>query len=189
MPPPPPPPPPQFHDKPKGSDGAEQARALLAVARGCGGPVGVLSREKPDVGLPTAWAALLAASGLAFPDVGPGLGLLLAPKDEAELALVRKAANLSAAVLERCLLPDLERAVDEGARPRHSALADRAMDASMDPAKEPVGVKLKAENVELCFPFTVQSGDYDLRWQAGCNDNQLGAPRGGAGVGGARQWR
>ncbi len=48
------------------------------------------------------------------------------------------------------------------------------MDAANDPAKEPVGVKLKPENVEICYPFIVQSGgEYDLRWTAGSNDRSL----------------
>lgn len=48
------------------------------------------------------------------------------------------------------------------------------MDAASDPAKEPVSVKLKPENIEVCYPFIVQSGgDYDLRWTAGSNDKTL----------------
>lgn len=35
-------------------------------------------------------------------------------------------------------------------------------------------MKLKAENVEICYPFIVQSGgEYDLRWSAGSNDRTL----------------
>ena len=57
---------------------------------------------------------------------------------------------------------------------KHSAIADKAMDAAADPSKEPVSVKLKPENVEICYPFVVQSGgDYDLRWTAGSNDRTL----------------
>jgi nucleosome binding factor SPN SPT16 subunit len=48
------------------------------------------------------------------------------------------------------------------------------MDAAADPSKEPVAVKLKPENVEICYPFIVQSGgEYDLRWTAGSNDRNL----------------
>ena len=35
-------------------------------------------------------------------------------------------------------------------------------------------MKLKPENVEICYPFIVQSGgEYDLRWTAGSNDRNL----------------
>ena len=57
---------------------------------------------------------------------------------------------------------------------KHSTIADKAMDAAADPTKEPISVKLKPENVEICYPFVVQSGgDYDLRWTAGSNDRTL----------------
>ena len=146
----------------------------MALARAAGGPLGILSREKPDSGLSTVWSSLLSASGLETVDCASGLGILMAAKDEAELVSIRRAANLSSAVLEKCLLPSVERVVDEGGKARHSALAERAMAAAQDPAKEPVGVKLKAENVEVCYPFCVQSGgEYDLKWTAGSNDKVL----------------
>ena len=136
--------------------------------------MGVLAREKPDGGLCTVWHARAAAAGLEQADVAPALARLMAPKDEAELTAIKRAAHLSATVLEKFVVAKIESVVDEEGKIKHSTLAEKAMDAAAEPAKEPLGVRLKPENVEICYPFIVQSGgEYDLRWSAGSNDKPL----------------
>ena len=56
----------------------------------------------------------------------------------------------------------------------HNKLATAAEEAALDPQKEPVAVKLKPENLELAFPFIVQSGgEYNLKWSSGSNEKRL----------------
>ena len=107
---------PQFHEKPKGADGGEQLDALLALARSAGSPLGVLAREKPDGGLSDLWAARTADVERA--DVAPALARLMAPKDDVELTATRRAAHLSASVLEKFLLDKIVSVVDEEGKVR-----------------------------------------------------------------------
>jgi nucleosome binding factor SPN SPT16 subunit len=100
----------------------------------------------------------------------------MAPKEEGEVLALRRAAHLSSVVLEKVVLARIEATVDEEGRVKHSQLADAAMHAAEEPASAPVSVKLRAENVELCYPFIIQSGGgaaYDLRWSAGSDDKAL----------------
>lgn len=164
----------QFHVKSKGEDGCAQADALLSLAREAGAPLGVLPKEASGEGLPALWAARLAACALPTADAAPGLSLLLAPKDEAEVRSLRRAAALSSKVLEAVVVKRLEDAIDQGTSLRHSALATAAADAAMAPSAPPLSMGLKAEHVDTCFPFVVQSGGhYDLRLQAGSSDRAL----------------
>jgi hypothetical protein len=101
----------QFHEKPKGADGGEQLDALLALARATGSPLGVLAREKPDGGLSSLWGSRTADVERA--DVAAALGRLMAPKDDAELTATRRAAHLSASVLEKFLLDKIVAIVDD----------------------------------------------------------------------------
>jgi Xaa-Pro aminopeptidase len=99
----------QFLEKLKGSDGGEHADALLALARGLGAPLGALLREKPDGGLSTLWHERTV--GVEQVDVASALARLMAPKDEAELLAIKRAAHLSAAVLEKFVVSKIEAVV------------------------------------------------------------------------------
>jgi hypothetical protein len=48
------------------------------------------------------------------------------------------------------------------------------MEAASEPEQAPLRQMLRPEDVELCYPFVVQSGGlYDLHWSAGSNDDAL----------------
>jgi hypothetical protein len=75
----------QFHETPKGDDGAAQVASLLSLARAAGAPLGVLPREKPDGALAQRWhdaAAAAADAGDASPllqcDVSAALSCVMA---------------------------------------------------------------------------------------------------------------
>jgi len=114
----------QFIDRPK-SGGEEQVAQLLAQAHSaCGSrPLGVLPKEKADGGAASLWAAQVAGSGLAVADVASGLGRLMAPKDAAEQGSLRRAANLTVAVLDKALLPQIEAAAESEKKARSARLA------------------------------------------------------------------
>lgn len=108
----------QFHEKPKGADGGEQAEELLELARDSGALMGVLAREKTDGGLATVWHERTTSAGVSTVDVAPALARVMAPKDDGELLAIKRAAHLSTAVLEKCVVHKIELVVDEEGKVR-----------------------------------------------------------------------
>ena len=108
----------QCHEKAKGTDGGDALDEVLAVARAAGAPLGTLLKEKPEPGLSALWAERVTASNVAAADVAPALARLLAPKDDAELQSVRRAAHLSASVLEKFVVNKIESVVDDEGKAR-----------------------------------------------------------------------
>ncbi|KAJ6306077.1 hypothetical protein OIU78_021412 [Salix suchowensis] len=92
--------------------------------------------------------------------------------DADELINVKKAAFLTCSVMNNVVVPKLENAIDEEKNITHSALMDEAEKAILDPTR--AKAKLKADNVDICYPPIFQSGgEFDLRPSAASNDESL----------------
>ena len=78
----------------------------------------MISREKPDGGLSALWHSSAAAAGLEQVDIGPALARLMAPKDAAEITNIKRAAHLSASVLEKLVVAKMESVVDDAGKVR-----------------------------------------------------------------------
>jgi nucleosome binding factor SPN SPT16 subunit len=97
---------------------------------------------------------------------------LIAVKDADELINVKKAAFLTFSVMNNIVVPKLENVIDEEKNITHSALMDEAEKAILDPTR--AKAKLKADNVDICYPPIFQSGgEFDLRPSAASNDEPL----------------
>ncbi|KAG8063888.1 hypothetical protein GUJ93_ZPchr0004g38877 [Zizania palustris] len=105
-------------------------------------------------------------------DITNGFSELFAVKDASEITCVKKAAYLTSSVMKILLCPKLEKVIDEERKVTHSSLMDDTEKAILDPLK--VKVKLKAENVDICYPPVFQSGGkFDLKPGASSNDDHL----------------
>ncbi|XP_057531965.1 FACT complex subunit SPT16 [Amaranthus tricolor] len=163
-----------MHVKGKNEDGSSQMETILKSVRSSGDDqiVGYLSKEAPEGKLLELWGEKLSNSGLKLSDITNGLSDLFSVKDSGEMVNVKKAAFLSSSVMKSHVVPKLEQVIDEEKTVAHSALMDDAEKAILDPAR--VKVKLKAENVDICYPPIIQSGGkFDLRPSASSNDDPL----------------
>ncbi|PKA51534.1 FACT complex subunit SPT16 [Apostasia shenzhenica] len=134
--------------------------------------VGRIAKEEPEGKLMESWAEKLAGSNLQLSDITNGFSELFAIKDTSELNCVRKAAYLTATVMKNFVVPKLEQSIDEEKKVSHSSLMEETEKAIQDPAK--LKVKLKADNVDICYPPIFQSGGkFDLRPSASSNDDDL----------------
>ena len=105
-------------------------------------------------------------------DVTNGFSDLFSVKDSIELTNVRKAAFLTSSVMKQFVVPKLEKVIDEEKKISHSSLMDDTEKAILEPAR--IKVKLKAENVDICYPPIFQSGgEFDLKPSAASNDENL----------------
>uniref|UniRef100_A0A7N0RAU6 FACT complex subunit n=1 Tax=Kalanchoe fedtschenkoi TaxID=63787 RepID=A0A7N0RAU6_KALFE len=147
-------------------------RAIYALSKEDVPVVGHIAKEPPEGNLLEAWSNKLKESKIQLTDITSGLSDLFAVKDENEINCIKKAAYLSASVLKDYMVPKLESIIDEEKKVKHSSLMDDAEKVILEPSK--INVKLRASNVDICYPPIIQSGgEFDLRPSAASNDENL----------------
>ncbi|KAM0945399.1 putative peptidase M24, PH-like domain superfamily, FACT complex subunit Spt16 [Dioscorea sansibarensis] len=163
-----------IHVKAKNDDGTGLMEEMLRAARtqSISDSVGYIAKEAPEGKLLETWSEKLNGSGFQLGDVTNGFSELFAVKDDSGLTCVKKAAYLTSSVMKNFVVPKLEKIIDEENKVSHCALMDDTEKVILDPSK--VKVKLKAENVDICYPPIFQSGgEFDLRPSASSNDDYL----------------
>uniref|UniRef100_A0A0E0KP27 FACT complex subunit n=1 Tax=Oryza punctata TaxID=4537 RepID=A0A0E0KP27_ORYPU len=165
-----------LHVKAKNDNGVglmeDIVRAVCAQSKSDDPIVGHIAKEAPEGKLLEAWADKLSNSSVQLTDITNGFSELFAMKDASEITCVKKAAYLTSSVMKNFVVPKLEKVIDEERKVTHSSLMDETEKAILDPLK--VKVKLKAENVDICYPPVFQSGGkFDLKPGASSNDDYL----------------
>lgn len=166
-----------MHVKAKGDDGIGSMDAILnaisATSKGEALPVvGYPVREAPEGRLLETWIEKLKTASVQLSDVTNGLSDLFAIKDDGELLNIKKAAHLTANVMKNYVVPKFEFVIDEEKKVTHSSLMEDTEKVIQDPSK--AKVKLKAVNVDICYPPIFQSGGkFDVRPSAASNDELL----------------
>ncbi|KZV47398.1 hypothetical protein F511_07812 [Dorcoceras hygrometricum] len=168
-----------MHMKGKSDDGTTSMdnifRAVRAESRTDGFDVpvfGYIAREAPEGRLLEMWDEKLKAANFQLTDVTNGFSDLFAVKDPTEITNLKKAAYLTSSVMKSFVVPKLEKVIDEEKKVTHSSLMDDTEKVILEPAR--IKVKLKAENVDICYPPIFQSGvEFDLRPSASSNDENL----------------
>lgn len=165
-----------LHVKAKNDSGVglmeDIVRAVCAQSKSDDPIVGHIAKEAPEGKLLEAWADKLSSSSVQLTDITNGFSELFAMKDTSEIACVKKASYLTSSVMKNFVVPKLEKVIDEERKVTHSSLMDETEKAILDPLK--VKVKLKAENVDICYPPVFQSGGkFDLKPGASSNDDYL----------------
>ncbi|KAJ1379296.1 PH-like domain superfamily [Sesbania bispinosa] len=134
--------------------------------------VGYISREAPEGKLLEAWSDKLKNSNFHLSDVANGLSILFAVKSNEELTSIKRAAYLTTSVMKNFVVSKLENVIDEEKKVSHSTLMEETEKVILEPSK--VNCKLKADNVDICYPPIFQSGgEFDLRPSAVSNDELL----------------
>ncbi|KAH6820058.1 global transcription factor C [Perilla frutescens var. hirtella] len=168
-----------MHVKAKNDDGAALMDDIFEAVRaesrlnGYDSPVfGHIARETPEGNLLELWDEKLKNANFQLTDVTNGLSDVFAVKDTVEITNVKKAAYLTSSVMKYFVVPKLEKIIDEEKKVTHSSLTDDTEKVIIEPAK--IKVKLKADNVDICYPPIFQSGGkFDLKPSATSNDENL----------------
>ncbi|XP_051202915.1 FACT complex subunit SPT16 [Lolium perenne] len=165
-----------LHVKGKNGDGIDLMdsilRAVSAQSKSDTPVVGHIPKEAPEGKLLEAWAEKLSGESVQLTDVTNGFSELFAVKDATEIICVKKAAYLTSSVMKNFVVPTMEKVIDEEKKVSHSSLMDDTEKIILDPLK--AKVKLKAENIDICYPPVFQSGGkFDLRPGASSNDDYL----------------
>lgn len=168
-----------MHVKLKSQDGTglmdsifQAVKAQSSSSSGSNLVVGHIAREAPEGKLLETWMEKLNNAKFELTDVTNGFSDLFAVKDSLELTNVKKAAFLTSSVMRSFVVPKLEKVIDEEKKISHSSLMDETEKTIVEPAR--IKVKLKADNVDICYPPIFQSGGgFDLKPSASSNDENL----------------
>ncbi|PIN25765.1 Global transcriptional regulator, cell division control protein [Handroanthus impetiginosus] len=168
-----------MHVKAKNDDGTLLMDDIFGAVReqsmldGYDTPVfGHIAREAPEGNLLELWDQKLKSANFQLTDVTNAFSDLFAVKDTAEITNVKKASYLTSSVMKYFVVPKLEKIIDEEKKVTHSSLMDDTEKVILEPAR--IKVKLKADNVDICYPPIFQSGGvFDLKPSASSNDDNL----------------
>eukprot|EP00052_Salpingoeca_macrocollata_P022060 m.190442 g.190442 ORF g.190442 m.190442 type:complete len:1178 (+) comp21702_c1_seq2:829-4362(+) len=150
----------------------------ISAALKSAGKVAVFAKEKGKGAFADAWNESLKAAGVEMVDATKIIGFVYAVKTDAEIAIIRTAAELSTALLQRVLKKRILDAVDGEKKITHEQLAAQ-MESFVDEGKKAlVKLKLKEEvddsQVTLCYPPVIQSGGvYKLKISSQSDTNHL----------------
>eukprot|EP00898_Chlorokybus_atmophyticus_P001471 jgi/Chlat1/2324/Chrsp17S02801 len=163
----------KLHVKGKNDDGSTQIKEVLDAISKEGKPtVGILQKETPEGALLTRWSKSLEGTGLRVVDIAAGLADVFATKDAVEVTNIKKAAFMSAGVMKNFVEPKVVGIIEEEQKITHAKLSDMTEQIISTPTK--IDIKLKAENLDVCYPPVFQSGgNYDLKPSAGSDDKTL----------------
>ncbi|KAI4378078.1 hypothetical protein MLD38_015615 [Melastoma candidum] len=168
-----------IHVKAKSDDGSSYMEDIISAVQALSKSnadrhpvVGNIARENPEGKLLEKWSEKLKNANFQLSDISNGLSDLFAIKDAGELLCIKKASHLTANVMKNYVVPKVENVIDEEKKVTHSSLMEETEKAILEPSR--AKVKLKPENVDICYPPIFQSGgDFDLRPSAASNDNLL----------------
>ncbi|KAL1536333.1 FACT complex subunit spt16 [Salvia divinorum] len=168
-----------MHVKGRNDDGSALMNDIFEAVRaesrldGYDNPIfGHIARETPEGIFLEVWEEKLKNANYQLTDVTNGFSDLFAVKDSLEITNVKKAAYLTSSVLKYFVVPKLEQIIDEEKTVTHTSLTDDTEKVITEPAR--IKVKLKADNVDICYPPIFQSGgQFDLKPSATSNDDYL----------------
>ncbi|GAB6025748.1 splicing associated factor Dre4 [Chamberlinius hualienensis] len=118
-----------------------------------------------------SWRGLLDKESFEFVDVSAPVALLLAPKEDAELNLIRKASQITVDVYTKYLKDNIMAIIDDDKKVRHTKLAEGVEQAVSD-KRYVTGVDLN--QVDMAYPPIIQSGgEFNLKFSVSSDKNNL----------------
>ena len=150
----------------KGDDAPGIQKMIDAVkASKNGSKIGCFMKDPFKGNFMDAWKSALKKNNLESIDIASSFAKAVAPKDEAELALIQKACQASCEVYLKLVKGSLVDMIESEKKVKHSKLASQIEDATTNKKYLPSGVV--PDNSESCFPPIVQSGgNYSLKFSA-----------------------
>lgn len=112
------------------------------------------------------------ADHIELVDVTPGISLVMAVKDAAELDVMKKSSVLSNKVMKHGVVKRLETIIDEEKSVTHEELAAEIDAIIEDPSK--IKLNVPEDQVSSCyFPIVQSGGEYDVKVSAQSSDKTL----------------
>jgi nucleosome binding factor SPN SPT16 subunit len=163
-----------LHTRSKGENDAEQFQTLAGVIKDSkrGKKIGVFSKDNFTGSFVEGWQTALREVKVTQVDVSAAFSFACAAKDEAEVATVKKACQVTCTVFSKYVKKEIVTIVDEEKRVKHSKLADGIEQAVSETKYLPPG--MDADSLEICYSPIIQSGgQYQLKFSTVSSDEKL----------------
>lgn len=133
--------------------------------------LGVFSKDNYKGEFMDLWRAAIKKESLTTLDVSPAAAYLMAPKEDPEVVLVKKACNVSVDVFTKYLKDQIMEIIDSDKKVKHTKLSEGVETAITD-KKYVTGVDVN--QIDMCYPAIIQSGgNYNLKFSATSDKNIL----------------
>ncbi|CAG0919160.1 unnamed protein product [Notodromas monacha] len=134
-----------------------------------GSTIGTFVKDKARGEFIKAWATALEEAKISKTDISSDVGLLLAVKEDLELSIMRRSAQITVDVFTKFLRDTIMSVVDAEKKMKHNKLAE-----STEQALQNKKFVSDPKNVEVCYPPIIQSGGhYNLKFSILSDGNQL----------------
>ncbi|KAF6032508.1 dre4 [Bugula neritina] len=136
-----------------------------------GSSLGEVSKDKFEGDFCEAWRKVVSTNSFVRKDVSVGLAYVMAPKDETEMSIIKRACQATCDIYNKYLKQQIIEAVDDEKKVRHSKLSDGVEEAAQS-KKYLSGVDISL--LEMCYPAIIQSGgNYNLKFSVESDKNNL----------------
>ncbi|CAL1278690.1 unnamed protein product [Larinioides sclopetarius] len=136
-----------------------------------GSTIGEFAKDKFPGEFLDSWRAALSKENFDSVDVSATIAYLMAPKEDIEVSIVKKACQVTVDVYSKYLKDQIMEIIDSDKKVKHSKLTEGVEQALSD-KKYVTGVDLS--QVDLCYPCIIQSGgNYNLKFSVSSDKNNL----------------
>ncbi|XP_071785317.1 FACT complex subunit SPT16-like [Asterias amurensis] len=133
--------------------------------------VGTFLKDKFPGDFMNGWREAVGAADAEQVDISSAVAQLMAVKEEKELSLMKRAAQITCDVFNKKVKEDIMEIVDADKKVRHIKLAD-SIEAALED-KKMLG-NTDPSQVEGCYPPIIQSGgNYNLKFSVVSDENKL----------------
>lgn len=136
-----------------------------------GKSLGVFSKDNYKGEFMDLWRGAIKKENFTTIDISPATAYLMAPKEDPEIILVKKACNVSVDVFTKYLKDQIMEIIDSDKKVKHTKLSEGVETAITD-KKYVTGVDVN--QIDMCYPAIIQSGgNYNLKFSATSDKNIL----------------
>ena len=133
--------------------------------------IGEFSKDKYTNEFITEWLKVLSSKEIEKVDISSTMALVMAPKDEAEIEIIKKASSLTCEVYHKYLREEITNIIDDEKKVKHTKLTEGTEKAISD--KKYIK-NADMRQVEPCYTPIIQSGGtYNLKFSAVSDKNNL----------------
>lgn len=136
-----------------------------------GKTIGVFAKENYPGAFMDLWRSTLKKENFESVDVSAAVAFVMAPKEENELAITKKACNVTSDLFSKYLKDQIMEIIDSDKKVKHMKLAE-GVDHALTDKKYVTGVD--SSQVDMCYPAIIQSGgNYALKFSVTSDKNTL----------------
>ena len=146
-------------------DKANFGKLVAAIKASKGGKAtGVFAKDKFPGGFMDLWREAIKEENFAEIDFSAAFGYLMAPKEDAEISIVKRAAGLSSDLFSKYLKEQIMDIIDGDKKKSHSKIC-KDIEEQIANKDSKILVNVDKSAVDMCYPPIIQSGgSYKLKF-------------------------